>query len=146
MRIAKNHARFIALLPRNRYTLSVRARVKAQTAISLYRLLGICAFGASGRLQFACYARKRKILIRYAGLPRHCVPRNDTNKNRRRGNGNTQACVLPRTTLGLLLCSAQPIAQTSHRQKQQAFAYCLVPCLFSQFLRASDTRYQFKQG
>ena len=38
------------------------------------------------------------------------------------------------------------IAQTSHRQKQQAFAYCLVPCLFSQFLRASDTRYQFKQG
>ncbi len=25
-------------------------------------------------------------------------------KNRRRGNGNTQACVLPRATLGLLLC------------------------------------------
>ena len=56
-------------------------------------------------------------------------------KNRRRGNGNTQACVLPRATLGLLLCSAQPIAQAAHRQKQQAFAYCLIPCLLSQFLR-----------
>ncbi len=56
-------------------------------------------------------------------------------KNRRRGNGNTQACVLPRATLGLLLCSAQVIAQAAHRQKQQAFAYCLIPCLLSQFLR-----------
>ena len=67
-------------------------------------------------------------------------------KNRRRGNGNTQACVLPRATLGLLLCSVQPIAQAAHRQKQQAFAYCLIPCLLSQFLRASDTRYQCEQG
>ena len=31
--------------------------------------------------------------------------------------------------------SAQPIAQAAHRQKQQAFAYCLIPCLLSQFLR-----------
>ena len=30
---------------------------------------------------------------------------------------------------------AQPIAQAAHRQKQQAFAYCLIPCLLSQFLR-----------
>ena len=39
--------------------LSNQARAKNPTAISLYRLLGICACGASGKMQFACYARVR---------------------------------------------------------------------------------------
>ena len=47
VRIAKSHARFIALLPHNRYTLSVQAGIKTQTAISCDDLFGE-----------ACYARK----------------------------------------------------------------------------------------
>ena len=36
-----------------------RERIKTQATVSLYRLLGICACGASGKMQFACYARVR---------------------------------------------------------------------------------------
>ena len=47
-------------------------------------------------------------------------------KNRRRGNGNTQACVLPRATLGLLLCSAQPIhAISSSRDKNSSHSFAI---------------------
>ena len=49
----------LAISPRNRYTLSVRVGIKTQSTVSLYRLLGICACGASGKMQFACYARVR---------------------------------------------------------------------------------------
>ena len=38
--IAYCHAKLIALLPRNRYTLSVQAGIKTLATISLYRLLG----------------------------------------------------------------------------------------------------------
>ncbi len=46
-------------------------------------------------------------------------------KNRRRGNGNTQACVLPRATLGLLLCSAQVIFTLKTRWAKTQTA---IPC------------------
>ena len=45
-------------------------------------------------------------------------------KNRRRGNGNTQ-CVLPRATLGLLLCSAQVIFTIKTRWTRTRAA---IPC------------------
>ena len=51
----------------------------------------------------------RNIPIRYDRFPRCYAPLNDTSKNRRRGNGNTQVYALPRVSIGLLLCSAQVI-------------------------------------
>ena len=70
----------LAISPRNRYTLSVRVGIKTQATVSLYRLLGICACGASGKMQFACYARVRITVsdaifsqVTYAPLlKRHC--------------------------------------------------------------------------
>ena len=70
----------LAISPRNRYTLSVRVGIKTQSTVSLYRLLGICACGASGKMQFACYARVRITVsdaifsqVTYAPLlKRHC--------------------------------------------------------------------------
>ena len=67
----------------------------------------------------------RNIPIRYAGLLRHCVSRNDTSKNRHRGNGNTQVCILPRASLGLLLYSAQVIFTLKTRWAKTQTA---IPC------------------
>ena len=68
------HASLIALLPRNRYTLSVKARTKNLATASLYRLLGVCAFGAV--VEYSMCGYRLDCHVAYFNAPRNDIWKN----------------------------------------------------------------------